>query len=75
MALVLSRRKGETVHIGDNITVTVLDIVRGQVRLGFSAPKEVTILREELMAEQPKPSRNIEVLQKLKKQIREGVRG
>ena len=47
--LVLSRRVGETIHIGHNITVTVTDIDRGRVRLGISAPKEVPIYREELI--------------------------
>lgn len=46
--LVLSRSIGEKVVIGDDVTVTVLSVDRGKVRLGFTAPKSVKILREEL---------------------------
>ena len=46
--LVLSRRQGEEVIIGDNIRLTVLAIRGNQVRLGFTAPFEVPIQREEI---------------------------
>jgi carbon storage regulator len=46
--LVLTRRAGETVHIGDDITVTVIGIDGGQVRLAFSAPPNVRIDRSEV---------------------------
>jgi len=46
--LVLSRRKGERVHIGERIVLTVIESRNGQVRLGFEAPEEVAILREEV---------------------------
>lgn len=46
--LVLSRRLGETLVIGDDIKVTVLGINGNQVRLGVSAPKEVAVHREEI---------------------------
>lgn len=46
--LILSRRAGETVDIGKDIKVTVLSIKNGQVRLGFAAPKEVAVHREEI---------------------------
>ena len=46
--LVLSRKLGEQVVIGDNICVTVVAVRGSQVRLGFSAPEEVSIRREEL---------------------------
>lgn len=53
--LVLSRKLGERVFIGDNVILTVVSIdARGHVRLGFQAPKEVEILREEL-AKREKP--------------------
>ena len=48
--LVLSRKIGQEVVIGDNIRVTVLSIVRNQVRLGVTAPAAVAIRREELEA-------------------------
>ena len=47
--LVLTRRAGETLMIGDDIKVTVVGIKSGQVRLGIEAPKEVQIQREELL--------------------------
>lgn len=46
--LVLSRRPGESITIGDDIVVTVVSIAGGQVRLGISAPRNVQILREEV---------------------------
>ena len=47
--LVLSRRIGETLLIGDDIKVTVLNITGNQVRIGIAAPQEVQILREEIV--------------------------
>lgn len=47
--LVLTRRVGETLIIGDNIKLTVVGLKSGQVRLGIEAPKEVQIQREELL--------------------------
>jgi len=46
--LVLSRKRGEAVVIGDNIRLTVLAIRGNQVRRGFTAPPDVSIQREEL---------------------------
>ena len=46
--LILTRRPGETLHIGDNITVTVLGSQGDQVRLGITAPDDVTIHRSEI---------------------------
>jgi carbon storage regulator len=46
--LILTRRPGESVRIGDDITVTVLGIKGGQLRLGFTAPKHVSVHREEV---------------------------
>jgi carbon storage regulator len=46
--LILTRRVGEAVMIGDSIVVTVLDVRGGQVRLGIQAPKEVAVHREEI---------------------------
>jgi carbon storage regulator len=46
--LILTRRPGESVKIGDDITVTVLGIRGNQLRLGFTAPHEVTVHREEV---------------------------
>ena len=46
--LILTRRIGETLKIGDNITVTVLDVKGSQVRVGVVAPKDTRVDREEV---------------------------
>ncbi|MEX1222315.1 MAG: carbon storage regulator CsrA [Idiomarina sp.] len=46
--LILSRSMGESLKIGGDITVTVLDIRRNQIRLGINAPKNVDVYREEI---------------------------
>ena len=46
--LVLSRKADESMYIGDNIKITVLDIRGGQVRIGITAPDDVKIHREEV---------------------------
>lgn len=46
--LILTRRVGETVMIGDNVTVTVLGVKGNQVRLGVNAPRDVAVHREEI---------------------------
>ena len=48
--LILTRRVGETLMIGDEITVTVLGVKGNQVRLGINAPKSVAVQREEIYA-------------------------
>lgn len=46
--LILTRRVGETLVIGDDVTVTVLSVRGNQVRIGVNAPKNVTVHREEI---------------------------
>ena len=46
--LILTRRVGETIMIGDDVRVTVLDVKGNQVRIGITAPKDVTVHREEI---------------------------
>ncbi|MCU7854399.1 MAG: carbon storage regulator CsrA [Candidatus Thiodiazotropha sp. (ex Lucinoma borealis)] len=46
--LILTRRVGETLMIGDEVTVTVLGVKGNQVRIGFNAPRDVTVHREEI---------------------------
>ena len=48
--LVLNRRRDQTLVIGDNVEVTVLEIKGGQVRLGINAPKAVPVHRGEIYA-------------------------
>lgn len=47
--LVLSRKVGEKIYIGENIAVTVVEVDRGKVRIGIEAPRDVPIRREELL--------------------------
>ena len=46
--LVLSRKKGQSIIIGDNIEITVVEIQGDTVRIGVNAPKEVSVHREEI---------------------------
>jgi len=47
--LVLSRKLGEKICIGNNICITVVDIDRGKIRLGIEAPRDVPVFRQELL--------------------------
>ncbi|WP_066892475.1 carbon storage regulator CsrA [Clostridium nigeriense] len=69
--LVITRKKGESILIGDNIEISVSKIEDGSVKLAIKAPKEMTILRKELFEEVQNENKeamniNIELLQKLK---------
>jgi carbon storage regulator len=56
--LVLTRRANESIMIGPDIVVTVLDVKGDQVRIGIRAPKSVTVHREEVLAELTKANRD-----------------
>ena len=49
--LVLSRKKGETIKIGDDIEITIVATANDQVKIGIQAPKNIEILRKELFEE------------------------
>lgn len=51
--LVLSRKLGEKIVIGDNIVVTVVKIDRNQIRIGIEAPHDVPVYREEILPARP----------------------
>jgi carbon storage regulator len=46
--LILTRKEGESINIGNNITITVLGVGGKQVRIGTSAPKDIQVHREEI---------------------------
>lgn len=46
--LILTRRPGESIHLGDNIKITVLSVKGRQVKLGLDVPEDVPVYREEL---------------------------
>jgi carbon storage regulator len=63
--LVLTRRPGETIRIGQNVVITVLRVAPGQVKIGIDAPSDVAIHREEIFRRiqadtpNPEPDENI----------------
>jgi carbon storage regulator len=58
--LILTRRVGESLMIGDDVTITVLGVKGNQVRIGVKAPKEVAVHREEIL-DRIAESSNLEV--------------
>lgn len=50
--LVLSRKQGESIRINDNITIKIVSVGPGRVKIAIDAPSNVTILREELIGDQ-----------------------
>ncbi|MBN1073440.1 carbon storage regulator [Clostridium botulinum] len=62
--LIITRKKDESLMIGDDIEITVLKLEDGSVKLGISAPRETTILRKELyeaVKEENKKAMNIDM--------------
>lgn len=47
--LVLSRKLGQKIIINENIVITIVDIARGKIRIGIDAPREIPVMREELL--------------------------
>jgi len=58
--LILTRRVGETLMIGDEVSVTVLGVKGNQVRIGVDAPKEVAVHREEIYARIKKEEQEVD---------------
>jgi carbon storage regulator len=56
--LLLTRKQGEKIIIDDDIVITVLNIGRGQVRIGFEAPEDVEINRQEIYERKRKENYN-----------------
>jgi len=54
--LVLSRKAGQAVSIGEDITLTVIRVSSGQVRIGITAPRDLPIVRQELSSRAPATS-------------------
>lgn len=54
--LTLTRKPGEAIRIGDDITVTVLGVKGNQVRVGIDAPREISIVRSELIPHSQGPA-------------------
>ena len=70
--LIITRKKGESLMIGDDIEITISKIEDGSVKIGINAPKNVTILRKELYEEVEKENKeamniNVDLLKNLKK--------
>ena len=56
--LVLTRGKEQVITIGDNIRVTIVEIRNGKVRVGIDAPRDVQVMRAELLEQSPEGSGN-----------------
>lgn len=62
--LVLSRKVGEKILIGDNISVTVVRVAQGIVRIGIDAPKNLAVVREEIKGRDDAPTSPADVVAK-----------
>ena len=62
--LILTRRVGETLMIGDEVTVTVLGVKGNQVRIGVNAPRDVSVHREEIYVSSEKTANTIAEVKK-----------
>lgn len=67
--LILTRRPTETVMIGDDITITVLEVRGNQVKLAFEAPRDVTIHRSEIYARVLKERKQEKLTSAIKEEV------
>jgi len=58
--LVLTRKLGESIRIGDDVEIVVTDIGNGRIKLGIAAPRHVSVLRAELAAAPPEAIKHAE---------------
>ena len=70
--LIITRKKGQSIMIGDNIEITVSKLDDGSVKLGIDAPKDMTILRKELYEEVKNENKaamniNVDILKTIKR--------
>ncbi|SFC60546.1 carbon storage regulator CsrA [Clostridium uliginosum] len=70
--LIITRKKGESLMIGDDIEITIAKLDDGSVKLGINAPKDITILRKELYEEVKQENKeamkiNMDLLKNIKK--------
>ena len=70
--LIITRKKGQSIMIGDNIEITVSKLEDGSVKLGINAPKEMSILRKELYEEVKNENKaamniNMDILKNIKR--------
>ena len=56
--LILTRRIGETIKIGDEVSITILDAKGGGIKIGINAPKEISVHREEIYDKIARESKN-----------------
>ena len=54
--LVLTRKRGEQIRLGNDILITILEVRDGKVRIGIDAPREMPVLREKLCRNQQPPA-------------------
>lgn len=59
--LVLTRKKHQSIMVGDNIEISVLDVIGDKVRIGIQAPREVSVFRKEVFLEIQAPASELPV--------------
>ena len=73
--LVLSRKLGQSFHIGPDVRITIVKIDRNSVRIGIHAPEEVSVQREEIAFEVPQPQpRTLRGGRRLIRAVESGIR-